>query len=177
MLTTVPPGVPTVIRPEPVTVGTAVVRLVVVAADALAPPRLNVRRSLAGSVSKFVPLTVTLAPATPTVGVKDAIVGAPVTAPTVNALALVAEPPGAMRWMVPVVAPAGTVATSCVAVADETVAAVPVKVTASWLVVVEKPVPAMVTVAPTAPPLGENVMIETVDELYRPIDRMFPTAS
>jgi len=168
VLTTVPPGVPTVIRPEPVTVGTAVVRLVVVAADALAPPRLNVRRSLAGSVSKFVPLTVTLAPATPTVGVKDAIVGAPVTAPTVNALALVAEPPGAMRWMVPVVAPAGTVATSCVAVAD---------VTASWLVVVEKPVPAMVTVAPTAPPLGENVMIETVDELYRPIDRMFPTAS
>jgi hypothetical protein len=56
---------------------------------------------------KFVPLIVTLVPTGPLVGVKPVIVGA-VT--TVNALALVAVPPGVVTLSGPVVAPAGTVA-------------------------------------------------------------------
>jgi hypothetical protein len=56
---------------------------------------------------KFVPLIVTLVPSGPLVGVKPVIVGA-VT--TVNALALVAVPPGVVTLSGPVVAPAGTVA-------------------------------------------------------------------
>ena len=57
---------------------------------------------------KFVPLTVTLAPAAPLVGVKPAIVGA--LADTVKLLALVAVPPDGVTLSGPVVAPAGTVA-------------------------------------------------------------------
>ena len=56
---------------------------------------------------KFVPLIVTLVPTGPLVGVKLAIVGA---GTTVNALALVAVPPGVVTRSGPVVAPAGTVA-------------------------------------------------------------------
>ena len=56
---------------------------------------------------KFVPLIVTLAPTNPLVGVKLVIAGPAVS---VNALALVAVPPGVVTPMGPVVAPAGTVA-------------------------------------------------------------------
>ena len=45
----------------------------------------------------------------------------------------VAEPPGAVTFTVPVVAPAGTVTSSSVKVAAVTVAATPLNVTAFWL--------------------------------------------
>jgi hypothetical protein len=56
---------------------------------------------------KFVPLIVTLAPASPLRGVKLVIVGG---TSTVKLLALVAVPPGVVTLSGPVVAPAGTVA-------------------------------------------------------------------
>ena len=63
------------------------------------------------------------------------------------------------------------------AVADVTVALVPCTVTVLEAGVVEKPVPTIFTVVPTGPVAGENAMIDTEDELYRPIDSTFPTAS
>ena len=56
---------------------------------------------------KFVPLMVTLAPASPLVGAKPVIVGG---TSTVKLLALVAVPPDVATLSGPVVAPAGTVA-------------------------------------------------------------------
>ena len=56
---------------------------------------------------KFVPLIVTLVPTSPLVGVKLVIVGGD---STVNALELVAVPPGVVTLIDPVVAFAGTVA-------------------------------------------------------------------
>ena len=57
---------------------------------------------------KFVPLIVTLIPTGPLAGVKLVIVGP--LAVTVNAVALVAVPPGVVTLIGPLVAPAGTVA-------------------------------------------------------------------
>ena len=70
----------------------------------------------------FVPLTVTAVPATPIVGVNPLIVGAPVSEVTVNTCALVAEPPGAVTPITPVVAPAGTAVTIWVVVDEVTLA-------------------------------------------------------
>ena len=56
---------------------------------------------------KFVPVIVTPVATGPLVGVKLAIVGAGIT---VNLVALVAVPPGAVTLTGPVVAPVGTVA-------------------------------------------------------------------
>ena len=56
---------------------------------------------------KFVPLIVTLVPTGPLVGVTLVIVGG---LTTVNALGLVAVPPGVVTLTDPVVAPVGTVA-------------------------------------------------------------------
>ena len=162
--------------PEPVSAGTAVVRLVAVTADTVARLTLNERRSLVGTKSKFVPVTLTVVGTEPIAGVKLVTVGTPV-APTVNAVELVAEPLGAETPMEPVVAPDGTVTTNWVAVADETVAEVPLKVTVFWLVVPENPVPRIVTVVPTGPLGGENEMIEACDEAWRPIEVTLPTAS
>jgi hypothetical protein len=96
---------------------------------------------------------------------------------TVNEAALVADPPGAVTAIVPVVAPAGTVTVSCVAVAAETVAPVPWNVTVFWFAVVENPVPRIVTGVPIGPLAGVNAMRDTCDEACRPIARMLPTAS
>ena len=57
---------------------------------------------------KLLPVIVTLVPTGPLAGVKLVIVGA--LAVTVNAVALVAVPPGVVTRMSPLVAPAGTVA-------------------------------------------------------------------
>ena len=56
---------------------------------------------------KLVPLMVTLLPTGPLAGVKLVTVGGLIT---VKLLALVAVPPGVVTLIVPVVAPAGTVA-------------------------------------------------------------------
>ena len=56
---------------------------------------------------RLVPVIVTLVPTGPLVGLKPVMVGEPMT---VKLLALVAVPPGVATAIVPVVAPAGTVA-------------------------------------------------------------------
>src|SRR5262249_13493269 len=127
--------------------------------------------------SKFVPFTVTALPTVPITGLKPETVGAPGLAKTVKFVALVAVPAGAVTVIGPVVAPAGTVVTICVAVAEVIVAAVPLKVTESWLAVGLNADPLIVTVAPTTALDGVNAMIDTWDELRRPIARMLPTAS
>jgi hypothetical protein len=57
---------------------------------------------LIGTGSKPVPLIVTVVPGTPTVGVKLVIAGRPPVAVTVNAVALVADPPAVVTPIVPV---------------------------------------------------------------------------
>ena len=103
---------------------------------------------------KFVPLMVTLAPASPLAGLKPVMVGG---TSTVKLLALVAMPPDVVTLNGPVVAPAGTVA--WIAVVDVTVkvgALVPLKLTAITPV---KFVPLMVTFAPTGPLIGAKLAI------------------
>ena len=101
----VPPAVVTVIVPIVALFGTVaaicveeltvkVVALVPLKATDVAPVRL-------------VPVITTLVPTGPLVGLKLVIVGEPMT---VKLLALVAVPPGVVTEIVPVVAPAGTVA-------------------------------------------------------------------
>ena len=91
-----------------------------------------------------------LVPATPIVGVNDVMVGAGGAA-TAKDEELESDPAGAVTEMRPVVAPLGTVTTSCVVDALETVAVVPLKVTVFEAGVAEKPVPLIVTVVPTGP--------------------------
>ena len=92
-LTAVPKGVVTLRWPEVAFVGTPVVTVVEVAAMTVASVALNRRRSFNRVVSKCVPVTVTAVPATPMVGVKLEIVGAPAVV-TVNGCGLVADPLG-----------------------------------------------------------------------------------
>ena len=58
---------------------------------------------------KFVPVIATVVPTGPLAGVKLVMVGA-LAVVTVNAVALVAVPPGVVTLIGPLVAPAGTVA-------------------------------------------------------------------
>jgi hypothetical protein len=77
----------------------------------------------------LVPLRVTAVPASPDVGVNPVIVGAKLVVTTYGE-ALDAEPAGVVTPTAPVVAPVGTVTTSCVVVAVDTVAVVPLNETA-----------------------------------------------
>jgi hypothetical protein len=92
--------------------------------------------------SKFTPVIVSDAPGCAMEGEKPVIAGSPkALAPTVKAVALVAEPAGVVTEIVPVVAPTGTETTSFVALDDATVAAVPLNATVFWLGVALNPVP------------------------------------
>jgi len=165
-LTAVPVGVVTEMRPDPVAVGTLVDMAVGVAEVTTAYPGvLNLTLSLVGVGSKFVPVMLTGVPLTAIVGVNPVMVGIPLTPVTVKGLLLLADPAGAVTAIVPVVAPAGTVTTSCVAVAALTVAAVPLNVTVFWPAVGLKPVPEIVTILPTAPLPGLKPVMETSAEL------------
>ena len=155
LLTALPLGVATEIRPEPVNDGTEVEILVAVAELTKADMTLNLTRSLVGAVSKFVPLIVTAVPAVPIVGVKLVMVGS-IDALTVKGVLLVAEPAGVVTAINPEVAPDGTLVTISVAVAAVTVAATPLKVTAFWLGVVLNDVPWIVTSVPAGPWFGLN---------------------
>jgi len=79
-------------------------------------------------------------PGVPIAGLNPVMVGA-LEADTVKDALLVAEPPGAVTLIGPVVAPVGTLAESCVGVGDHTLAVTPLNLTMSWLAVVLKPVP------------------------------------
>jgi hypothetical protein len=81
----------------------------------------------AGTVSNFVPVTVTLAPVAAPPGVKPVMVGA--VPPTAKVATLVFVVLPTLTEIVPVVAPAGTVVTICVVVDEVTVAVVPLNFT------------------------------------------------
>ena len=100
---------------------------------------LKVTLSFVEVVSKLDPLMVTVAPGSTTPGEKLVIAG--VAEPTVKTAALVDVPPGAVTLIVPVVAPAGTVATICVVVLELTVARTPLNLTVFCEGVALKPVP------------------------------------
>jgi hypothetical protein len=98
---------------------------------------------------KLVPAMVTAVPRPPLLGLKLLIAGV-----TGKAVGLTAGPPGAVTVIVPVVAPAGTVAVIFVLeVTVKVVAEVPLKLTA---VLPVRFVPLMVTTVPTGPLAGEN---------------------
>src|SRR2546422_202810 len=103
---------------------------------------------------KFVPLSVTLVPTGPLVGVKLVIVGG--LAVTVKLLALVAVPPGVVTLSGPVVAPLGTVAAIEVEEVTVKLALVPLNRTA---VAPVKFVPVIVTGVPTGPLVGAKLVI------------------
>jgi hypothetical protein len=116
-------------------------------------PPLNVT---AVAPVKFVPLSVTVFPTCPLVGVKLVIVGG-LTTTTVNALALVAVPADVVTLSGPLVAPVGTVAWIVVAEVTVKLAALtPLKVTA---VAPVKFVPLIVTLLPTGSLVGVKLVI------------------
>jgi hypothetical protein len=117
---------------------------------------LTCTASLAAVVLKFVPVMVTEVPTGPLVGTKLVIVGGVVT---VKEPPLVAVRPPTATVTVPVVAPLGTVTTSCVPVAEVTVAEVPLNLTVLFVLVVLKFAPAIVTEVPTGPLVGEKLAI------------------
>jgi hypothetical protein len=84
-------------------------------------------------VLKFVPVIDIAVPGVATTGVKLVIVGAPVFVVTVKFVVVVKFPDGVVTFIVPVVAPVGTVTMSWFTVADVIVAALPLKLTVSWL--------------------------------------------
>jgi hypothetical protein len=112
----------------------------------------------------LVPVTVTAVPGAPILGLNPVIVGAPVDDVTVKTELLLAEPPGEVTAIAPVVAPLGTLVTIFVVVDDVTEAVTPLKVTVFWLGVALKPVPKIETTVPTGPLLGVNSITETTDE-------------
>ena len=138
---------------------------------------LNRRRLWLGVNSKFVPVIETAVPGVPIVGVKLVIVGAPLVAVTVNGALLEADPDGVVTPIEPVLAPAGTVTTSCVGLAEVTVATVPLRVTVSSPGVELNPVPKIDTVVPTGPLAGLKSMTEARAELCREMLVRLPTAS
>jgi hypothetical protein len=176
-LTARPSGVETLMGPDVAPVGTRAVSVVAVAELVVARVVLKASLSRAGFVSKLAPVIVTSVPGGPTCGVNPLIVGEAVDAVTVKGWPVVAVPAGAVTLMGPVLAVAGTVTTSWVVDAEDTAAATLLNVTVFWVVTALNPVPEIVTVAPTGPPFGVKSMIETVEETYRDIARMLPTAS
>jgi hypothetical protein len=156
-LVAVPPGVVTLIGPLAASAGTvasitlsdATVKVAAVSGCAAVP--LNVTDV---APVKFVPLIVTVTPTDPLVGLKLVIVVELAT--TVNALALVAVPPGVVTLSGPVVAPAGTVASITLSDVTVKVMAVPLTVTA---VAPVKVVPLIVTAVPTGPLAGAKLVI------------------
>jgi hypothetical protein len=153
VLIAVPAGFVTLIGPVVAPVGTVTVNWV---AELMAYGAGVPLISTAVAPAKPDPVITTWVPTGPVVGVKDEIVGATAT-PTVNAVALVAVPPGVVTLIMPVEAPGGTVAVMLVgpfttnqfagAVLNRTDVA-PFKV-----------VPVMVTKVPTGPIAGVKLVI------------------
>jgi hypothetical protein len=149
-LVAVPPGVVTLIAPVVAPAGTVAWIAVAEPTTKLALTPLKVT---AVTPVKFVPLTATLVPTGPLVGVKPVIVGG---LTTVKLPALVAVPPGVVTLIAPVVAPAGTVAWIAVAELTTKLALTPLKATA---VAPVKFVPLIATLVPTGPLVGVKLVI------------------
>jgi hypothetical protein len=149
-LVAVPPGVVTLTGPVVAPAGTIAWIAVSEATVKVAPTPLN---ATAVAPVKLVPLIVTLVPTGPLVGAKLVIVGG---GTTLNALLLVAVPPGVVTLSGPVVAPAGTAAWIAVAEVSVKLALVPLKATD---VAPVKFVPLIVTLVPTGPLVGAKLAI------------------
>jgi hypothetical protein len=111
-------------------------------------------------VLKFVPVMVIEEPTAPElvkpVMLNDVLLLAVVTVKSLADVTVLLLTVTAIR---PVVAPDGTVTTSCVAVAETTVAVVPLNVTVLFAITVLKFAPVMVTDVPTAPLDGVKLEI------------------
>ena len=157
----VPPAVVTLITPVVAPGGTVAVRVVpftTAKVGAFTPLKRT-----AEVVPKSVPVSVTLVPTGPLVGVKLAMVGA--GAVTVKLLLLTAVPLAVVRLTGPVLAPAGTVAVTLVADTPlNTVAATPLKRTA---VTPPRLVPVMVTLVPTGPLVGAKEVMTGLTQLKK----------
>ena len=165
--------------PEPVLVGTVIVSELALATLLVArvPPRLT--RVAPATVSKFVPVTVTVVPAGPILGVKSVIVGGERPAPetTVKGLRLVAVLAPTVTETGPVVAAAGTDVVRRVLLAEVTVAFTPLNRTVLLAAVALKPEPSMVTLVPTAPLTGSKPVTANWPLPTRRTWRILPTES
>ena len=132
--------VATFTAPDPADAGTDHDKLEAVAAVTSARVRSTTNPSFVVVVSNFEPDTVIGVPAAAIVALTLVIFGA-FGGTTVNDIALVADPAGAVTFTVPVVVPAGAVTTSCDGSAEVTFACLPLNVTVSWLAVVLNPAP------------------------------------
>ena len=112
-------------------------------------------KATAVALLKLVPVSVTLVPTGPLVGVNEVMLGAGMT---VKSVVLVAVPAGLVTLILPVVAPVGTVAVICtLEFKVKAVAGVPLKATP---VVPANPLPAIVTLVPAGPLVGvKEVML------------------
>ncbi|HMI52156.1 MAG TPA: hypothetical protein VK525_11625 [Candidatus Saccharimonadales bacterium] len=147
----VPPGVVAVILPVVAPGGTPAVIFVLLFTVNVAVVPLNFT---ALAPVKFVPVTATLVPVVPVVGVKLVMVGA--AGVTVKALGEAALPPGVVTRIEPVVAPAGTLVAIWVALCTVKVAGVPLKESAD---APARFVPVMATLVPVAPLVGVKLEI------------------
>lgn len=147
-LVPVPLPVVTVILPVVAPLGTLVVICVEVSTVklALVPSNFTVTAPV-----KSVPVRTTVVPTGPVAGENEVIVGAPTV--TVKSVELVAVPFAVVTVILPVEAPAGTVALILVDEVTVKVAETPLNFTDEAPV---KPVPLIVTVVPTGPLFGEN---------------------
>ena len=143
-LAPMPPAVTTAIGPEDAPAGTLVTLMSV--ADSTVKLKVGTPlNNTALTPAKFVPLTRTLLPAVPLVGVKPVTVGA-ADAAIVRFVLLLAMPPFVKTEIGPFVAPTGTTTDSCVELlTDKPVACTPLMVT---LLTFEKFVPVTTTVCP-----------------------------
>ena len=114
-------------RPEEALDGTLVVIEVDVAEPTVGKLAFNMTRLFEATVSKLVPEIVIEVDTGPRAGLKLVIVGCPLFAVTVKVADDEADPAGEVTLIVPLVAPAGTMATNSVAVAELTTAVVPSK--------------------------------------------------
>lgn len=108
------------------------------------------------AVLKLSPVTVTVVPTKPEVGVNEVIDGGYVGIVTVNVFVLLAVPSGLVTKIVPDVAPVGTTKVICVPLTIVNVRLIPFNVTEVALL---KLVPLTVTVLPTRPDDGLKEVI------------------
>jgi hypothetical protein len=150
-LAAVPPGLPTAIGPEVASTGMTARRLV---SDSTVYEVAAPFTVTSVAVVKPVPVTVTVIPPSPLVGLIAETDGG---GTTVKRTALVTAPAGAVRVTGPVMAPTGTLAVTWVSdTTVKVVAATPPKLTA---VAPVRPMPSMVTVVFSGPLAGVRPVI------------------
>ena len=147
-LVAVPPGVVTLSGPDVAPAGTVAVIWLSLSTENAAAVPLNFT---AVAPVRLLPVMVTLAPTCPLVGVNDVSVGAGLA--TVKLALLVAVPPGVVRLIGPLEAPAGTVAVIWLSLLTEKAAVVPLNFTA---VAPVRLLPLRVTLVPAGPLVGAN---------------------